>query len=105
VRRHRPRGSGVVPILGAFSRIYCGNGSAAACRAALLSSLEAAIADVKARQGADPSRWQVMATCKVTDPPGCGQEVPNTAGAVVTPPFPWQDRGTYHQIDELTGHR
>jgi hypothetical protein len=22
-----------------------------------------------------------------------------------TPPFLWQDRGTYHQIDELTGHR
>jgi acyl-homoserine lactone acylase PvdQ len=107
VRRHRRRrsGAGVVPIPGAFSRIYCGNGSAAACRAALLSSLEAAIADVKARLGPDPSGWQVMATCKITDPPGCDQEVPNTAGAVATPPFPWQDRGTYHQIDELTGHR
>ena len=32
-------------------------------------------------------------------------EVPNTAGAVDTPPFPWQDRGTYHQVVELSGHR
>jgi hypothetical protein len=31
--------------------------------------------------------------------------VPNTAGAIATPPFPWQNRGTYHQVVELTGHR
>jgi hypothetical protein len=24
---------------------------------------------------------------------------------VATPPFPWQDRGTYHQVVEVFGHR
>jgi hypothetical protein len=90
---------------GAFSRIYCGDGTLASCRAVLLASLDQAIAQTKAALGADPSKWQVEATCKITSPPSCDQEVPNTAGAVDTPPFPWQDRGTYHQVDELTGHR
>src|SRR5207248_7331074 len=97
---------------GSYSRIYCGNPSTtgggatlAACRTVLVNALEAAIADVEARKGADPSQWQVNATCHQTSPPSCDQEVPATAGAIPTPPFPWQDRGTYHQIVELTGHR
>jgi acyl-homoserine lactone acylase PvdQ len=91
---------------GAFSRFYCGaSGAIADCRAVLLSSLEQAITATKAKLGADPSKWQVPATCPTSGPTTCDQEVPNTAGAVATPPFPWQDRGTYHQIDELTGHR
>jgi len=53
----------------------------------------------------DPAQWKVYATCPKSDPPRCDQEVPVTAGAIDTPPFPWQDRGTYHQIDELAGHR
>jgi acyl-homoserine lactone acylase PvdQ len=104
-RRHAGRVHGVAPITGAFSRIYCGGGSPAECRAALLSSLEQAAAAVKAKLGPDPSHWKVFATCKPTEPPSCDQEVPTAAGAIETPPFPWQDRGTYHQIDELTGHR
>jgi hypothetical protein len=47
----------------------------------------------------------VLATCDKKDPPICDQEVPNTAGAIDTPPFPWQNRGTYHQIIGLTAHR
>jgi hypothetical protein len=39
------------------------------------------------------------------DPSTCDEIVPNTAGAADTPPFPWQNRGTYHQIDEISGHR
>jgi acyl-homoserine lactone acylase PvdQ len=96
---------GIVPVTGAFSRFYCGDGSLKGCRAVLLASLEQAFAAAKAHFGPDPAKWQVFATCKITSPPSCDQEVPNTAGAVDTPPFPWQDRGTYHQIDELTGHR
>jgi hypothetical protein len=49
-----------------------------------------------------------MATCekpKSPDPPACDQKVPSALGAVDTPPFPWQNRGTYHQVVELTGHR
>jgi hypothetical protein len=108
-RRHRGR---IVSWSGAYSRIYCGNPSVrgggakrSACRAVLLSSLNAAIAQVEPKLGANPATWTVDATCKQTDPPSCDQEVPTTAGAIATPPFPWQDRGTYHQIDELNGHR
>jgi hypothetical protein len=71
----------------------------------LLKTLSQAIAAVKAKQGGDPARWRVYATCNVTHPPSCDQEVPVSAGAVATPPFPWQDRGTYHQITEVFGHR
>jgi hypothetical protein len=71
----------------------------------LLSSLGAAIADVEHRLGSDPSTWKVPATCPQTSPPACDQEVPTTAGAISLAPFPWQDRGTYHQIVELTAHR
>ena len=32
----------------------------------------------------------------------CDQNVPSALGAVETPPFPWQNRGTYHQVVELS---
>ena len=106
---------------GRYSRVYCGGprvqparglrGRAlrrarARCRAVLLRTLNAAIAAVAAKQrSANPASWQVPATCPKTTPPSCDQEVPVTAGAVDTPPFPWQDRGTYHQVIEVSGHR
>jgi hypothetical protein len=71
----------------------------------LLRTLRQAITDVRAAQGPDPGKWAVYATCPIAHPPTCNQEVPNTAGAVDTPPFPWQDRGTYHQVAEVNGHR
>jgi acyl-homoserine lactone acylase PvdQ len=103
----------IAPWKGSYSRIWCGNRRAAgggvapgACRKVLLSTLAAAVAQVEKQRGNDdPSSWQVLATCPVKSPSECDQEVPNTAGAIDTPPFPWQDRGTYHQITELTGHR
>jgi len=105
------------PERGRYSRVYCGGPARQPqtssrrkvvrrrCRAVLLSALRAAVADVEQRLGPDPSAWQVPATCEDTDPPSCDQIVPNTAGAVDTPPFPWQNRGTFHQIDEIVGHR
>jgi acyl-homoserine lactone acylase PvdQ len=103
------------PEQGRYSRIYCGGPrpqptsdaelaqARAACRAVLLSTLREAFAAVQAKLGPDPSQWKVYATCD--DPSTCDELVPNTAGAVDTPPFPWQNRGTYHQIDEIPGHR
>jgi hypothetical protein len=105
---------------GRYSHVYCGGPAGqparglrgpalrhvrARCRGILLSTLRQAIKAVSARQGANPARWQVLATCAVKTPPLCDQEVPVTAGAVATPPFPWQDRGTYHQVVEVKGHR
>ncbi|HEV3229988.1 MAG TPA: penicillin acylase family protein [Solirubrobacteraceae bacterium] len=113
-RHRRSHGQSMAPATSAlpsgWSRVYCGggpqaSGSLTACRAQLLAALEQAIAAVKAKLGPDPSQWKVYATCPKTDPPSCDQEVPVTGGAVDTPPFPWQDRGTYHQVDELTGRR
>ena len=77
----------------------------AACREVLLSSLRDAIAEVKKKKGGDWTLWVVPATCPVTNPPGCDQIVPSTAGAVDTPPFPWQNRGTFHQVADIAGHR
>ena len=78
---------------------------ARACREVLLSSLRDAIAEVKKKKGGDWTLWVVPATCPVTNPPGCDQIVPSTAGAVDTPPFPWQNRGTFHQVADIAGHR
>jgi acyl-homoserine lactone acylase PvdQ len=104
------------PEQGRYSQIYCGGPrphpstaagfeqARAACRQVLLSTLTAAYNEVAAEQGSpDPAQWKVFATCD--DPSTCDEIVPNTAGAVDTPPFPWQNRGTFHQIDEIPGHR
>jgi hypothetical protein len=104
------------PEEGRYSQIYCGGpraqpASAAelaqartACRQVLLSTLGDAYDAVAAQQGSpDPAQWKVYATCD--DPSTCDELVPNTAGAVDTPPFPWQNRGTYHQVVEVPGHR
>ncbi|MEA2397167.1 MAG: hypothetical protein QOK25_723, partial [Thermoleophilaceae bacterium] len=100
---------------GRYSRIYCGGPVAHTakgrkrarrrCRNALLVTLRGAVAQVKQQMGPDPSQWKVPATCPKTSPESCDQIVPNTAGAVDTPPFPWQNRGTYHQVVEVGGHR
>jgi hypothetical protein len=102
------------PEKGRYSRIYCGGPHPlpttaaqrrqvrAGCKALLLATLRDAVAAVSDAQGSsDPAAWEVHALCDS----GCDQIEPNTAGAVDTPPFPWQNRGTFHQIDEITGHR
>lgn len=101
---------------GRYSQVYCGGPARghvrgrrlrkvrARCRSILLSTLHDAVGDVTKAQGsADPSQWKVYALCK--KPVVCDQEVPTDLGAVDTPPFPWQNRGTFHQIVELSGHR
>ena len=76
------------------------------CRQLILDTLTDAAAEVTTAQGtSDTSQWKVPATCEDQDPPVCDQIVPTTAGAVDTPPFPWQNRGTFHQVDEIQGDR
>lgn len=86
------------------SRRYCGR-TRAACRAVLLKALDDAIAEQSAKRGPDPSQWKVPATCPQTQPASCDQIVPATAGAIDTPPFPWQNRGTYHQVVRVRQRR
>ncbi|HEX8065477.1 MAG TPA: penicillin acylase family protein [Thermoleophilaceae bacterium] len=104
-------------VRGRYSRVYCGGPTAQParpgalratrrrCRAILLHTLRQAVQFVTQEQGGDASAWKVLATCPVARPPSCDQNVPSTAGAVDTPPFPWQNRGTYHQVDEIEGRR
>jgi acyl-homoserine lactone acylase PvdQ len=89
---------------GRLSRAYCGGGSLRRCRAVLASTLADTVAAVAKAQGTDDmSKWVVHATCPKTKPPTCDQIVPKTGGAVDTPPFPFHNRGTFHQIDEIGG--
>jgi acyl-homoserine lactone acylase PvdQ len=91
-------------VRGRYSQLYCGPRKQ--CRTKLLKSFRAAVAaTTKHFNSSDPASWTVPATCPETDPPGCDQIVPNTAGAIATPAFPWQNRGTYHQVVELSQHR
>jgi acyl-homoserine lactone acylase PvdQ len=103
-------------VWGRYSRYYCGGrptvqpttGSGRGvvlkrCRAILLHSLRQAIQGLSEQHGTDASQWRYMATCPLTRPRACVQNEPTTA--VDTPPFPWQNRGTYHQVAEILGRR
>jgi acyl-homoserine lactone acylase PvdQ len=88
---------------GRYSRVYCGGGRKAKCRAALRSSLAEAIAAAAKAQGNDDmTKWVWHATCPDA-PDTCDQIEPNTAGAVSTPAIPFHNRGTFHQIDQIGG--
>jgi hypothetical protein len=105
-------------VRGRFSRAYCGGPARtpvrgkrlakvrSRCRSILLGTLRAAVTAAAQKQGTeDPAKWKLMATCAKESPPVCDQNVPSALGAVDTAPFPWQNRGTYHQVVELTGRR
>lgn len=82
--------------------LRCGTGTKASCRALLLGALTKATATVAKAQGtSDLSAWKVPATCAKGS--GCDQNEPVTAGALATPPQPWENRGTYHQAVDLAG--
>jgi acyl-homoserine lactone acylase PvdQ len=84
-------------VRGRYSRVYCGNGSRTACRAALLASLSDALGvsrtDLYGQSGAcksdaqascfDKNRWTI-------------------ASAISIPPFAFQNRPTFQQVIEVT---
>jgi hypothetical protein len=105
-------------VRGRFSRAYCGGPALtpvrgkrllkvrSRCRAILLGTLHQAAADAAKRYGSeDTSAWKIPATCEKKSPAVCDQNVPSALGAVDTPPFPWQNRGTFHQVVGLKQHR
>jgi hypothetical protein len=86
------------PVQGQFSRTYCGNGVLAQCRAALLSSLQAAL------QVPKEQLWQT-AGCTNGDET-CFDAVRFRAiGAITVPELPWINRPTYQQVVQVNGHR
>jgi hypothetical protein len=96
---HRPRG--------AYSRIYCARGTLASCRAMLIATLREAVTDLTAKyHSADPASWRIPTTCAAgQNPPACDQIEFVEAGAIATPPIPWENRGTYQQAVQVQGHR
>jgi acyl-homoserine lactone acylase PvdQ len=87
-----------------FSRTYCGNGDLAACRTALIGSLQAAIAAVD-----DPSHPLYPApqpSCPFSDRQICNDAIHfTTVGAVSVPDMEWINRPTWQQVIEVQGHR
>ncbi|MFN2540522.1 MAG: penicillin acylase family protein, partial [Mycobacteriales bacterium] len=82
--------------------LRCGTGSLTSCRALLRRSLAEAVATVSKAQGTSKiSGWKVMALCAKGG--GCDQNEPVTAGAIATPPQPFENRGTFHQAVDLAG--
>jgi acyl-homoserine lactone acylase PvdQ len=82
-----------------YSRIYCARGSLRSCRALLISTLRHAAGLLAKRYGsANPAAWKVRSTCPSGQaPPRCFEIQFITAGAIDTPPIPWQNRGTFQQ--------
>ena len=83
-----------------LSRRYCGGGKLRACRRVLTSTLAAAATDVRSQYGTALAHVRIRATGCEQDPI-CDQITFITAGAVDTPPIPWQDRPTFQQIVEI----
>jgi acyl-homoserine lactone acylase PvdQ len=80
---------------GRLSRTYCGGGRLARCRSVLAGTLRQAAARLRAQFGGGPETWRAPVE----------QTEITTAGAIATPPFPFQNRGTYHQAVELRPKR
>jgi acyl-homoserine lactone acylase PvdQ len=92
-------------VRGRFSRTYCGGGSLRRCRAMLTRTLLQAGAALAKRYGAATSNWKLPTVCPVTQPAGCDQIVPTSAGAISIPPQPFDNRGTFYQAVAISGHR
>ena len=85
-------------VRGAYSERFCGRGSLARCRNALLSSLREAIAVPASELYGDD-------LCPRGDQ-ACQDKIAHSAtGGITQPLIPWQNRPTYQQVVEITSHR
>jgi hypothetical protein len=83
---------------GRLSRVFCGNGSLAKCRAALKSSLTAAAAETPDQV------YPAAGPCQAGDQE-CHDSIQFRAiGAVTQPLIPWVNRPTFQQAVEIQGH-
>jgi acyl-homoserine lactone acylase PvdQ len=83
-----------LPVEGAFHRQYCGEGEGpAACRAALLVSLDDAVAALEARYGNDPGGWDA------NEEDDFIRYAP--LGVQGQRPMQWQNRPTFQQVLEF----
>ncbi len=85
-------------VRGALNRVYCGRGSLARCRAALESSLRAAIAQTPAQV------YPADGVCKAGDQM-CSDSIQFRAiGAITQPLIEWVNRPTFQQADMIVSH-
>ena len=82
-------------VRGPYSRRYCGAGVLATCREALWAALDAAAAQLEAKQGPDPSRWRADATA---------ERIRFTSG-VLPDTMRWTNRPTFQQVMSFSSHR
>jgi acyl-homoserine lactone acylase PvdQ len=77
-----------------WSRIYCGGGDLAACRAALWGAMDAAAKDLEAEMGSlNVADWKrAMAYDEVQY---------SAVGVTSVPPQPWINRPTFQQVDQI----
>ena len=81
-----------------LNRIFCGNGSLAACRAALRSSLAVAAAETPAQV------YPASSLCSAGDQM-CADSIEfQPIGAISMPLIEWINRPTFQQADMITGH-
>jgi hypothetical protein len=82
-------------VRGAYSRRFCGAGVLATCREALWGVLDAAAAQLAAKQGAVPSSWRADATA----------ERIRFASGILPDTMRWTNRPTFQQLMSFSGHR
>jgi acyl-homoserine lactone acylase PvdQ len=83
---------------GAYSRVYCGNGSKKRCRAALQRSLRAALKVTPAKTYGGGN-----GDCASNPQPSCfDQNRPAVTSGITLGPFPFQNRPTFQQVVTLT---
>jgi acyl-homoserine lactone acylase PvdQ len=83
------------PVRGAFANRYCGAGDRTDCRRSLWFALEAAGADLAAKQGPDPATWRADATA---------ERIHFTSG-ILPDTMRWTNRPTFQQIFSFRTHR
>ena len=82
-------------VKGRYSREYCGGGKLKRCRAALLRSLQQALA-------VTPEELYGTESCDGGDPQWCHDSVQFRAlGAVTQPPMHWINRPTFQQVVDI----
>lgn len=83
------------PVRGPLANRYCGAGNLAACQHSLWLALEAAGAELAARQGGDPATWRADANA---------ERIHFTSG-ILPDTMRWTNRPTFQQVFSFRTHR
>jgi hypothetical protein len=87
------------PVTNPLPQTYCGEGSLAACRSMLLSTLATAAATPAT------TTYPADDTCAAGDQWCADSIVQSALGGITDPPISWQNRPTYQQVVSFPAHR